>query len=113
LIKPDGVSKKELGVYRDTMLPDDVAELLCANLSRLEFQRIETANLRPVPFGAAAGFRFDLAFSTKDGLLMKGTAIAAQRGGKLDLILFIAPDEYYYGHYSEVVDRIFSSIQAG
>ncbi|HTQ14710.1 MAG TPA: hypothetical protein VMH86_12625 [Rhizomicrobium sp.] len=111
LINANGVSKDELRTYQAGMLPNDVMDLLATNFSKLSFQQIRTSNLRPAPFGSATGFRFDLTFSTKDGLNMRGTALAAQRGGKLDMILFIAPDEYYFGHYADTVEKIFASVQ--
>ena len=112
LIKVSDVSKEDVRVYRADMVPNDVMELLASNFGKLNYQQIVTSNLRPAPFGQKQGFRFDLAFTTTEGLEMKGMTIFAQRGGKLDLILFIAPNEYYFGHYSETVERIFSSIQA-
>jgi hypothetical protein len=112
LIQISGVDQKDLHVYRTDMVPDDVMELLTSNFGKLGYQQIRTSNLRPAPFGQTQGFRFDITFSTQEGLAMKGMAIAAQRGGKLDLIIFMAPGEYYFGRYSDTVERIFSSIQA-
>jgi hypothetical protein len=112
LINVNGVSKDDVRVYQANMLPDDVMELLVSNFGKLSFEQVHASNLRPSPFGGATGFRFDLAFATKDGLNMKGTALAAQRGGKLDLILYIAPSEYYYDHYVATVEKIFASVMA-
>ncbi len=113
LIKADGVAKKELRRYRANMLPDDVMELLVSNIATLGFRQIATANLHPAAFGGDQGFRFDLTFVTQNGLKMKGTALFAQKAGKLDLILFYAADEYYYGRYSDTVERLFSTVRAG
>jgi len=88
-----------------------VMELLAANLGKLGYQQVKTANLRPAPFGSAAGFRFDMTFSTQDGLEMKGEALFAQRDGKLDMILFMAPTEYYYDHFGPTVEKVFGSVQ--
>lgn len=110
LIKPDGVSTKELRVYKADMIPDDVMELLTSNFGHIGYDQIKTSNLRPAPFGTAQGFRFDLEFLTKDGLQMKGAALAAQRAKTLDLILYMAPSEYYYDHYAGTVDKILSSV---
>jgi hypothetical protein len=112
LIKVSGVSKDEVRSYQSGMVPDDVMELLASNVSKLGYQQITTSNLRPASFGAAQGFRFDLAFTAGDGLEMKGMSIFAQRGGKLDLILFAAPNEYYFGRYSGTIENMFSTIQA-
>ena len=111
LIDASSVSRSEIKLYQAGMVPDDVMELLSSNFSKLGFQQVKPSNLRPAPFGSAGGFRFDLTFSTVDGLNMQGMALAAQRDGKLDLILFIAPTEYYFGHYSPTVEKIFGSVQ--
>lgn len=113
LVKGYGVDRDKLQVFKADMVPDDVMELLASNLATLDYQQIQTANLRPAAFGAADGFRFEITCTTKSGLLMKGAAIAAIRDGKLDLILFLAADEYYYGRYSEAVERLFASIKTG
>ena len=76
-----------------------------------DYQQLKTDGLRPVPFGTATGFRFDLTFTTKDGLLMKGLALFAQRRKKLDAILFFAPSEYYFDRYAPTVERIFTSVK--
>jgi hypothetical protein len=111
LIDASRVSKSEIRVYQASMVPDDVMELLAANFGKLGYQQVKTANLRPAPFGAAAGFRFDMTFSTQDGLEMKGEALFAQRGGKLDMILFMAPSEYYFDHFGPTVEKVFGSVQ--
>ena len=78
LIDINAVSNKELKFYQAGMLPDDVMELLSTNFSKLGYQQIHTGNLRPSPFGSADGFRFDMSFTTADGLQMKGAAIFTQ-----------------------------------
>ena len=110
LVSVVGVDKKEVLKYRAGMVPDDVMELLASNIEKLGYRQIATSNLRPAPFGSADGFRFDLACTTTEGLKVKGKSIAAQRGGKLDLVLFLAPDEYYFGHYSDKIESLFASI---
>jgi hypothetical protein len=110
LIKADAVRTKDLRVYKADMIPDDVMELLSSNFSHIGYDQIKTTNLKPAQFGAVQGFRFDLDFFTKDGLAMKGNALAAQRGQTLDLILYMAPNEYYYERYAPVVEKMFGSI---
>lgn len=111
LVKPDAVRTKELRVYKTDMIPDDVMELLSSNFGHIGYQQVKTANLKPAPFGSAQGFRFDLDFLTQDGLEMKGEALAAQRDKTLDLILFMAPTEYYYDRYTPTVEKVFASVK--
>jgi len=106
-----GVERKELGAFQAMMLPDEVMELVGSTLGKLQYRQIRTAGLRPAPFGMTTGFRFDLNFTNADGLQFKGVALFAERRGKLDLLLFIAPGEYYFDHYAPVVDRVFTSVQ--
>ncbi len=66
----------------------------------------------PAAFGPLSGFRFDLQFTT-DALEMRGIALAARHNDRLDVMLFSAPDEYYFGKYSPVVEQLFSSVALG
>jgi hypothetical protein len=111
LFRSRGVAPKDMVRYNATMLPDDVMDMIAGTLGKAGDQQLRTSALRPVPFGAVTGFRFDLAFTTEDGLLMKGMALFAQRRKKLDVILFVAPSEYYYDRYAPTVEKIFSSVQ--
>ena len=107
-----GVQLRDLGRYEGTMLADDVMNLLASTLDKAGHQQIRTAALRPAPFGTITGFRFDVSYVTMDGLQMKGMVLAAQRGGRLDYIMFTAPAEYYFDRYAPTVERLFASVQA-
>jgi hypothetical protein len=111
LLRIPGVEQKDMVLYNTTMLPDDVMEMIASTLGKAGNQQLRTSALRPVPFGTVTGFRFDLAFTTKDGLQMKGITLFAQRRKKLDVLLFVAPSEYYYDQYAPTVEKIFSSVQ--
>lgn len=104
-------TKAEPHVYEANMLPDDVAELTAANFGKLGYQQVKTSNLRPAKFGTAKGFRFDMTYTTASGLEMNAMALACQRNGRLDLIVFTAPREYYFAHYAPTVEQIFNSVQ--
>lgn len=111
LLRIGGVAQKDMVRYNTTMLPDDVMDMIASTLAKNGDQQVRTSALRPVPFGTVTGFRFDLAFTTKDGLQMKGIALFAQRRKKLDLLLFVAPSQYYYDQYAPTVEKIFSSVR--
>jgi hypothetical protein len=111
LMQVAGVKTDGLGTYSGDMLPNDVMEFVGNNLAKAGNLQLQTTALRPERFGSAMGFRFDLSFVNSDGLQMKGTALFAQRQGKLDLILFLAPAEFYYDHNLPVVERVFGSIR--
>lgn len=106
-----GANQADLPVYQANMLPNDVMDFIAAALGRVGYLQVRTAALTPAPFGSAMGFRFDLTMTTAAGLQMKGSALAAQRNGHLDVILYLAAAEHYYDRYAPVVDRIFASVR--
>lgn len=106
-----GVNDKELGVYDAKMLPNDIQDLVVSTIAKQGLQNVRSGNLSPCPFGGTTGFCFDLDFSTKDGLQMKGMTMARKQNDTLDLFLFEAPSEYFYGQLSPVVSKVFASAQ--
>jgi hypothetical protein len=111
IVEVHGVAKTEMNTYAANMLPNDVMELLVANLAKAGAQGIQATGLHPSKFGSADGFRFDLVFVSRDGLNMRGFVLAAQRGGKLDVLLYSAPDEYYFSHRQPDVEQLFATLQ--
>ena len=107
-----GVARKDSGAFQAMMLPDEVMELTASTLGTY-YRQIRTAGLRPAAFGVAKGFRFDVNFLNDDGLQFKGVALFAERQGKLDLFLFLAPAEFYFDHYAPTVEKVFASVQVG
>ena len=111
VMRVPNVDRKDLTVYNTMMLPDEIMEMLSATLGKAGYRQVQTNALRPVPFGGATGFRFDLTYTTGDGLQMKGAAMFAQRRNKLDVILYTAPAEYYFDRYMPTVEKVFTSIR--
>jgi hypothetical protein len=111
VFRPEGTRASDLASYDRTMLAGDVAEMVASVFTRAGYAQVRTSNLSPAVFGSDKGFRFLLSYTTGDGLEMKGMALAAQRDGKLDLILFIAPGEYYFERYRPLIEQIFSSVR--
>jgi len=94
------------------MLPNDIQDLVVATLQSEGNKTVQADNLAPCPFGAAKGFCFDVYFASPDDLEMKGLAMARKQNDRLDLILFQAPAEYYFGEMSPDVKKLFASTQA-
>jgi hypothetical protein len=94
------------------MLPNDVMDLLVGTLSKAGEQGVHASHLSPAKFGAVNGFKFALAYVTKDGLDMQGEALIAQRGGKLDVLVFVAPQEYYFARRLPDAEQLFATVRA-
>ena len=103
------VTEKPTPVYKADFSPQDTVEFVADSVSALDYQKVETANLRPAKFAGGDAVRFDLAARTKDGLDISGTALVAQKAGKAYVILFLAPTEHYYGDGLAEVESIMTS----
>lgn len=69
----------------------------------------QITGMRPQAFGVARGLRLDLATRTGDGLDIGGAALAIEREGKVQLILFLAAREHYFGTLLPEIEAIMAS----
>lgn len=107
-----GDTRADFPAVKKGMLPNDAMDLVVNSLTRLGNNQVRSSGLTPAPFGQPeAGFRFELNYVNADGLEMRGVALGAQRNDTVDVLLFIAPNEYYFGKLKETVDRLFLSVQ--
>jgi hypothetical protein len=107
-----GVADKQMPLFDAKMLPNDVQDLVVSSVAKQGYQNVHSGNLSPCPFGTATGFCFDLDFATQDGLQMKAMSMARKQSDTLDVFLFEAPAEYFYGDLSPAVSKVFASAQA-
>jgi hypothetical protein len=98
--------RQDAVVYRSDLSRTELVEFVSANLSALGFVRIEPRNIRSAVLGGANGVRFDARMQTTAGLDYSVMALAAQSDGRLRLILFTAPDEFYFQRLSPEIDRM-------
>lgn len=112
IVKP---TKKEqpTPTYRAGMTPNELAEFLVDTVAALDYERTEMSGLRPAKFGDADALRIDIKAVTKEGLLISGTALVAESGGKLYVILYLAPTEHYYGSTLSEVEGIMNTAHLG
>lgn len=96
--------------FRDGMTSRELVEFVVDSVAMIGYQAPEAANLRPAKFGDADGVRFDILAKTTQGLLIDGTALVAQRKGRLHLMLFLAPREHYCAATLPEVEKIFASV---
>lgn len=105
-----GAGARDLPLYAADMPPSDIQDLVVVTLGKSGYANVRATGLRPCRFGEG-GFCFDLAFATASGLEMKGRAIAGHNKTRLELILFYAPAEYYYGASAPALDRLFATLE--
>jgi hypothetical protein len=96
-------------LYRSDMSPTELVEFVADSVTALGYQRVETSGLRPAKLGEADALRFDLKGQTEAGLDISGTAVAAERNGRLYMILYLAPSEHYFGAGQAEVESIIAS----
>ncbi|HTA64609.1 MAG TPA: hypothetical protein VK753_03815 [Xanthomonadaceae bacterium] len=97
--------------FRAGMRPDEIRDIVVAAMTDQKMVDIATSNLRPQKFGSVDGLRFEFTMASADGLIYKGTVAAAQKDGKLDLLLWKAPAEYYYDRDAAAVARMLDGMR--
>jgi hypothetical protein len=102
--------EKIIPLFRSDMSDSEVVEFIADSLRYGGAKDVETSNLRPESFGTLNGIAFDLTSSTASGLNLSGMGKAAIEDGKLHLIIYSAPTEYYFGLHKEEAEKILASI---
>lgn len=97
--------------FRPGMRPDEVRDIIVDALRGQGWSNVAADNLRPQRYGSVDGLRFDLAMTSADGLIYKGTAAAAERGGKLSVLLWKAPKENYFDRDVAAVNRMLDGMR--
>ncbi len=77
------------------------------------YAAINLTDIRPDVYRAEDAIRFDLTGRTTAGLNVEGRALMSVIDDKLNIILFIAPSEYYAAKDRAEVDAIFNSVAGG
>lgn len=95
-------------IYRADMSDTELVEFVVDSIAGT-YQEPQSAALRPQSLAGAPGVRFDIRARTQAGLNMQGTALVARAGDKLNLIVFMAPAEHYYGAFAQEVEAIVAS----
>ncbi|HWA23994.1 MAG TPA: hypothetical protein VG735_16505 [Caulobacterales bacterium] len=100
-------------VMRADLSLTEQVEFLTDSISALGYKRVESTGVRPQTFGGADGVRVDYRAQTAEGLEIGGTALLAVRAGKLNAMVFLAPQEYYYPQNIEKIEAVFRSATFG
>ena len=108
LVRPESRDRPN-PVFRADMSAQEQVEFVADSVSALGYVRVETKSLRPAVFAGGPAVRFDLTASTKEGLDIAGQGETVVVGGKLKVMLYLAPREHYYGSLLSEVDAIMTS----
>lgn len=103
--RPDGTW------YKLGMRPDELRDLILDGLRSQGLSNVESSNLRPVSMEGATGIRFEMKFTTPNGLNYGGTVMALERNERLTILLWDAPLEYYYERDIAAVNQLMDSVR--
>lgn len=98
-------------VVRAGMSATERMEFVADSVAAMNFRRVETSRPRPAKFGAADAVRFDLSAQTAEGLDIQGTALVAERDGRVFVLLYLAPAEHYFAATLPEVERVMASVR--
>lgn len=85
-------------------------DFLTDSLETLGYAPVEVVWKTERPFAGASGMLYALALRQPGGLRLSGAAMAAVHGERLDLVLFIAPDEHYFPARRGELEHAFDSL---
>jgi len=100
----------EYPVYTSGMSRLEQVNFVTSSLSRLGLVDVKTASVTPATLSGTDGIRFDLNGKYSSGLNMRGKVGMAETDTGLNMIIFIAPSEHYYGRDIAEVDNMISTI---
>jgi hypothetical protein len=105
-----GRATDNLAPFRSTMTANEIMDLYEATWSTLAKTSVtRTANLHPITFGGAPGFRFDASYTGQNEVEYQASVAGAVRDGKLYLIVYHATRLHYFPAYLAEFDRIVGS----
>lgn len=108
IVKPTR-KERPTPTWKAGMSPTEQVEFVADSVAALDYQRVETSDLRPANVGGKDGLRFDLTAKTPEGLDIAGVAQVVESNDRLYVILYLAPAEHYFGAYRAEVEAIMDS----
>lgn len=103
------VKSRPMPVVKSGMSETELSEFVIDTVAAFGYEQVNSQNLRPAKFGTADAVRFDISAKTDAGLEVSGTSQVALVGGKLHVMLFLAPSEHYYPSLTSEIDAVFAS----
>jgi hypothetical protein len=96
-------------VYRAGVTAIEIVEFVTQSVALFGYQNVTAQDVRPRALAGAEGVSFQFTGVLESGLRVKGSALAAESAGALDLMVFIAPEMHYYDAFAPEVERMFDS----
>jgi hypothetical protein len=103
------MKSRPMPVVKRDMSETELAEFVVDTVAAFGYEGVASQNLRPAKFGTADAVRFDLTAKTDAGLDILGTAQVALVGGKVHVMLFLAPGEHFFPSLVGEIDQVFGS----
>lgn len=103
------MKSRPMPIVKRDMSETELAEFVVDTVAAFGYEGVASQNLRPAKFGNADAVKFDLTAKTDAGLNILGTAQVALVAGKVHVMLFLAPGEYYYPTLLAEVNSVFGS----
>jgi len=103
-----GANEEQRPRFRATMTLTESAELVATSLFGA---RVTPTDVRPAAFGGAPGFRFDVAYATRDGVERKALAAGAVVNDRLHVIVYDGTSLHHFGKYRAEAERVIESVR--
>ena len=100
----------EYPVYTAGMSRLEQVNFVTSSLSRMGLADVQTASVTPATLSGTDGIRFDLNGKYSSGLNFRGKVGMAETPTGLNMIIFVAPSEYYYDRDIAEIDSMISTI---
>jgi hypothetical protein len=106
---PVGIVDDKRPRFRKAMSPSELAELVVDWYIAVGLRNVQNANLRPAVLAGHQGFRFELTYSSPNGLDGRGLIVGTIMDERLYLIVYSGAAEYYFPKHLEHVEALIRS----
>lgn len=110
--RPSKSQLETMPVFRSTMDDSGIRDLIVDEYRRLGAVDPQWTDLRPAALAGSDGIRFELRFSSRDGLIYRSLHLAAKREGTLYWVAFDAPAEHYWDLQVAEVESIMAGLHS-
>ena len=108
----DKTSKSiEYPVYTANMSKIQQIDFVKSSLLRTGIDEVNTANVKPAKVSGLSGVTFDISGKYASGLNLNGRVAMAESDAGLNVVAFVAPQEYYYDRDINEVNQIIETLQ--